>query len=62
MKIIAIIVIMSVLSYNNNLDTYKLTCRDGNNHEYFFKPDSSGSYKCLIHWMDEDLVIVDGEI
>jgi len=59
MKIIAIILITSILSYNKKLDTYKLTCKDGLEHEYFFKPDSNGSYKCLVHWDYEDLKIID---
>lgn len=62
MKIIAIILITSILAYNNNLDTYKLTCKDGIDHEYFFKPDSSGSYKCLVHFTDEEIKIIKGKL
>ncbi len=50
---------MSLLSYNSNLETYELVCRDGKKHEYFFKPDSSGDFQCLIHWEQESLQIVE---
>ncbi len=59
MKIVTIILIMSLLSYNSNLETYELVCRDGKKHEYFFKPDSSGDFQCLIHWEQESLQIVE---
>lgn len=49
---------MSLLSYNSKVETYKLICKDGYEHEYFFKPLESGEYKCLVHWVDEDLKVV----
>lgn len=58
MKIVTLILIMSLLSYNSKVETYKLICKDGYEHEYFFKPLESGEYRCLVHFTNEDLKVI----
>ena len=59
MKIIVLLIFLGVsIIPNPDYDSHCIVDTEGVRHEYFYKPDSSGSYMCMIHFEEELVKII----